>query len=113
MKNLIAQADTGVDIGREFWLRTGIGIGSGPQSLGEIISAVLPNVLVIAGIILLFLLILGGLGFIVNAGKENPEGIAKAQRTIMMALIGFIIIFASYWVIQIVETITGLSILGN
>ena len=80
-------------------------------TLGDIISNVLPNIYMLAGVILFFLLVGGGLMFIVSTGQENPEGASKGTQAITAALIGFLIIFASYWIIQIIEYVTGVGIL--
>lgn len=103
------------NIGEEFWLRDNQGIANQPafSSIGSFISTVLPNVYVIAGLILLFLLIGGGLAFIIGAGQNNPERTAGGQKAISAALIGFLIIFASYWIIQLISFITGLDILSG
>ena len=104
-----------VNIGKEFWLKPGQGIEGAPGfgTLGEFLSAILPNVFIIAGIILLFLLIGGGFLVIVSAGQDNPEGAAKGKKAITSALIGFLLIFTSYWLIQIIEIITGINILSG
>lgn len=102
-----------VEIGKEFWLKPSVGaqdVYSGLTSLGELISAILPNVYVIASLILFFLLFLGGFGFLINAGKD-PEEMNKASKSITIAILGFLIIFASYWIIQIIEILTGINIL--
>lgn len=103
-----------VNIGDEFWLKatpgTGIAHNSAYQSLGGFISAVLPNVYVIAGIILFILLLGGGIMIIASAGKGESDSTKKGSQAITAALIGFLIIFASYWIIQIVEVITGIDI---
>ena len=101
-----------ISIGDEFLLRPGRSV-SDIGSLGNLISTILPNVYVVAGVILLFLLIGGGLTIIINSGKNNPENVAKGQKAVTAAIIGFLIIFASYWLIQIVEHITGLDIFGT
>ena len=103
-------------IGDEFWVRPEQGIGEettiGFHSIGEIISNLLQNVYVLAGILLFILLIVGGLSFIMGAGEDNPEKAKKGKQTITAALIGFAIIFCSYWIIKIIEIITGVSILN-
>lgn len=96
-----------VDIGTTFDSPFGQGKG-----LGDLVSVVLSNVLVIAGIVLLFFFIFGGISMIAGAGQDNPEKAAKGKQAATAALIGFIIIFAAYWIIKIVETITGLKILS-
>ena len=103
----------GFKIGDEFWLKPNQSIGSKTvfQTLNSFVSAVLPNIYIIAGIILFIYLLIGGIGFIKSAGQENTEGLKKAQQTITTALVGFLIIFASYWIIQLIEIVTGLNIL--
>ncbi len=95
-----------VNIGSEFGSPFGQNYG-----FGDLVSIILSNALVVAGIILLFLLIFGGISMIIGAGQDNPEQAAKGKQATTSAVIGFIIIFAAYWIIQIIETITGLNIL--
>jgi len=77
-------------------------------TLGEIISALLPYIFAIAGIILFAFLIMGGFELLTSGG--NPESVKKAQARITSALIGFLIIFLAYWITQILEVIFGISI---
>lgn len=81
-----------------------------PPTLGYFISKILPNVYIAAGLILLFLLIGGGLMVIVGAGQESPERAGQGKKAITAAIAGFFIIFASYWIIQIIEEVTGIEI---
>lgn len=83
------------------------------ENLGDLISVLIPNVLVLAGVILLFLLIFGGFSFIINAGKGDSQGAGKGKQMVTWTIIGFILIFAAYWIIQIIEYITGIPILGE
>ena len=77
--------------------------------LGDIISAFLPYIYVIAGLILFGLLVIGGFGLLTSAG--NPDSVKKAQSKIVSALTGFVIIFISYWLAQILEIIFKIQIL--
>lgn len=78
-------------------------------TVSDIISAILPYIYVLAGLILLLMLISGGLGLMTSAG--NPDKTKAAQGKITGALIGFIIIFVSYFVARIVETVFGIKFL--
>ena len=78
-------------------------------SVYDLISQILPNAYIIAGLILFFYLIGGGFILIANAG--NPEATKNGQKIITNAIIGFIILFCSYWLIQIIEIITAIPIL--
>ena len=100
------------NIGDEFWLKHNKAITGVPayQSFGGFISAVLPNVYVIAGVILFVLLLAGGIMVISSAGKGESDSTKKGSQAITAALLGFLIIFLSYWIIQIVEVITNIEI---
>ena len=80
----------------------------GPTNIGAIINLALPYLFVIAGLILLFMLILGGIGMML--GANNEAGLKKAQGQISNALLGFLMLFISYWLVQIVEAILGITI---
>lgn len=101
-----------INIGEAFKIGGDKGIGepgSGYATLGGFISSVLPNVYILAGIILLFLLLFGGLTIII--GGDNPEAQDKGKQALTAALIGFLLIFASFWIIQIIQVLTGINIL--
>jgi uncharacterized membrane protein len=80
------------------------------SDLGSLISALLPYLFVIAGLILFFVII--GAGFTMFASAGNPDKTKKAQQQLTSGLVGFFIIFAAYWIIQLLELIFGFNILG-
>ena len=96
-----------IDIGKAIGLKDKPGF----SSLGEIVSSLLKNVYVVSGLIIVFLLIFGGVAFILQAGSNNPEQASKSKNAITAAILGFLVIFASYWIIQIIEQILGINIL--
>jgi len=77
-------------------------------TLGKVISALLPYIFAISGLILFVLLIIGGFELLTSGG--NPETVKKAQGRITSALVGFLIIFLAYWLTQILEVIFGIQI---
>lgn len=77
---------------------------------GFYISMLLPNIFVFAAIILLAYLVFGGFLMVVSASVEETQ---KGQQAITNAIIGFIVIFTSYWIVQIIQVITGAPVLGN
>ena len=103
------------NIGEQLWLKENQGIaGKGAyQSLGGFISAILPNIYVVAGIIAFVLVLVAGLMFIINAGKGQSEQAKKWQGTLTASIAGLLIIFLSYWIIQIIEALTGIKILNR
>lgn len=75
---------------------------------GAVVSRVLRYALPIAGMILFFMLLWGGFEILVgSAGKKSLD--AGKQR-ITAAFVGFILLFVSYWIMQILEIIFGISI---
>jgi len=82
-------------------------------TVGQLVSTLLPNIYILAGLLLFFLLIGGGIGMIAGSRGGDPEKTGKGRQGVTAALIGFLIIFCSYWIIQIIEVITGVEILGQ
>jgi hypothetical protein len=78
------------------------------SSLGSIINALMPYIFAITGIILLFMIIFSGYSLLTSAG--NPEGIEKGKKRLTAALTGFIIIFAAFWIWQLVSLFLGRGI---
>ena len=77
-------------------------------NVGSIISLILPYLFVIAGLMLLFYLLYGGF-HMMTAGNDE-KGLAEAKGKITNALIGFLLIFVSYWLVKILGYILGISI---
>lgn len=99
----------GVDIGRKFLGESGF--LRNLTDVGKFVSIIVSNAMVIAGVILLFFMVFGGISMIAGAGNQNPEQVAKGRQAITSALIGFIIVFAAYWIVQLIEVLTGVQIL--
>jgi len=119
MNKLIAQSTTtGIDFNK---IQQGLGDkfnsnfplsntpGSSLGTVSKLINIVIPYLFVAAGLVLLFTLISSGLKMMTSSGDE--KGLGEAKQRITNALIGFILLFASYWIVQIAEVILGISIL--
>jgi len=78
--------------------------------IGSLITELLKYIFVLAGLTLFILLIIGGFGLMTSGG--SPEKMKAAQGKITSAVIGFIIIFISYWLMRILEIVFGITILG-
>jgi hypothetical protein len=80
------------------------------KSPGTIIStAVNRFVFPIAGIILFIMLIWGGVAIITASTTGQQNKIDMGKKRITAALIGFLILFASYWILQLVESVLGIG----
>lgn len=76
---------------------------------GGIISRALLFAFPIAGIILFLMIVWGG--FEMVTGATNAKSMDAGKQRITAAVIGFGLLFVSYWLMQIVELVFGLSIL--
>lgn len=82
----------------------------GLSSYGVLVNFLTQNAFMIAGVICLFLLISGGFQFIVAAG--DTKKLEKSRGIIAGALIGLILVVASFWIIEIIGVVTGTSLLN-
>lgn len=64
------------------------------------ILAALPYLFAIAGIILLFMIISSG--FQMMTSKGDPKVMQTVQGKLTTSVIGIVIIFASFWIVQLI-----------
>lgn len=102
-----------VNIGKNIIDNQGDSVGDNYNSVAPLISSLLKYSLMIAGIILLGLIIFGGFSMIASAGSGDSKKAEQSKKTITSAVIGFLVVFCSYFIIQIIELLTGLNILNN
>lgn len=76
-------------------------------SIGNIVSELLKYLFPFAGLLLLLYLLFGGFSLMTSGG--DPKAVQSAKGKITNALIGFIIVFAAYWIVQIIGTILGIE----
>ncbi len=84
----------------------------GPQNfafanatIGTIIGQSLSYIFGFAGIGLLLMIIASGFTLMTSAG--DPKKMEKGKATLTNAIIGFLIIFAAFWIVQIAGIIFG------
>lgn len=104
MKTYLAQ----VEIGKEFKAPF-----SETKDVGGFVSIILANAQILAGVLLLIFIIAAGYAIIFGAGQDDPQKAAAGKKAATAALVGFLIIFGAYWIIQLIEVLTGVSILGQ
>jgi hypothetical protein len=96
-----------VDISTEY------GVAATFPTLGSFFTVVLNNVYYIAGILILFFLIFGGVTIIMGAGSGNSEKLEKGGKAVAMAVVGFAVVVFGWFIVKIVEVITGVDILNS
>ena len=80
--------------------------------IGDLVSIFLSNAVFFAGFLISLVIIIAGIGMIRGAGSGNPEQMERGKKAITAGIIGFVIIFSAYWIIQLVEAMTGIEILN-
>lgn len=76
-------------------------------SLGGLVGSVITAIFVIAVIIALAFLIFGGIKWILSGGDK--AGVEGARNMIVASIVGLIIVFLSYFVLNLVLSLFGLS----
>lgn len=71
------------------------------ENLASLVNKSLTFVFAIAGILLLLYLIWGGFDYLTSMG--DPKKVEAANHKLTSAIIGIIIIFLSYWVMQLAQ----------
>lgn len=108
-----ADTDPGVTKGMLDNFNTAIFDGAAPNvaltTPRGILGRLLPYLFTIAGLVLFVMIIWGG--FEMLTGAANPKSQEAGKQRITAAVIGFLLLFSSYWIAQIVEAIFGVSIL--
>lgn len=98
-------------------LKIGTGIGGGQGSAlafnlstpGGIISRLLDFAFPIAGMILFVMLAWGGFEMVYGASNTS-KAVEAGKNRITTAIIGFILLFASYWIVQLLEVVFGIKV---
>jgi hypothetical protein len=100
---LLAQ---GVDLSEQMQLKGGDTVASTYETPADIVNLIVSNLFVVAGIVIFGLIIGAGYSFLQNSGKGKEE----ARNLATGAIVGFIIMFSAYWIVQIIELVTGADI---
>jgi len=98
-----------VDIGTKFFGTNG---GAKLQSLtnvADLVSLFVKIAFVLAGLIILFYFLMGGIGMISSAGKDDPKQLEQAKQTLTTAVLGFVIVFLAYWIVKLILQVLGIQ----
>ena len=87
--------------------------GKNFYSVSTLLNVLLPNLMTIAGIIAFIGVIFAGFKFIRAAGKGESQQVSKGKETITAAVAGLLLIVTAYWIVQIIELLTGVKIFKN
>ncbi len=87
---------------------------SGSQKVSDVYDTpatmanlIVRNLFVISGVVMLVMIIYAGFQYI----SDTEKGADKAKSIATAVGIGFIMMFAAYWIVQIIKVVTGADIL--
>lgn len=79
--------------------------------VGQLISAVVGTLLIVAALLAFLYLILGGIKWITSGGDK--AGMEEARNKITHAIVGLIIVGAAWAIMTLVQNFLGVSIIGG
>ncbi len=79
------------------------------NSAAGIFNALIPYIFALAGLLLFLYLIYGA--FTILSAMGEAAKVASGSKIITRALIGFAILFVSYWIMELLEMVLGLNVI--
>jgi hypothetical protein len=80
----------------------------GDLTIGGIVSGFIRLILVVAALVFFFILVIGGIRWIASGGDKAQTETARNQIT--AALVGLVIVFAAWAIVQLINTFFGVDI---
>jgi hypothetical protein len=80
-------------------------------TVAGIVSGAISLVMLVVALVFFFMLILGGLKWVMSEGDE--KNVTNARNQITNALIGLAIVFAAWAIVKLIETIFGITIISG
>lgn len=72
----------------------------------DLVNVLVQNIMILGGIILFLMVIVAAFKYFQDSSKAKEE----SMKILKTALIGFILMFSAYWIVQIIKVITGTDI---
>jgi ABC-type Na+ efflux pump permease subunit len=96
----------GLNLGDCLQLSNGVPVSSVYDTPAFLVNLIVRNVFVIGGIIIFLLIFYAGFKFI----QDTTKGKEEAQKILTAAIVGAITMFSAYWILQIVQVLTGVNV---
>jgi len=100
-------ADVEIDLSEYLTLSDGQRVSEVFDTPASMVNLLVRVIFVGVGIILFGMIVISGLAMVAGGTSESKD---KAKTTMTSALIGFLVIFSAYWIIQIIQVFTGADI---
>lgn len=86
------------------------GLNIDPQmTIGDILSKLIPYLYVFGGLVLFIMIVWGGFEMLTGAADTKAQ--EAGQQRITAAAIGFVLLFISYWLVQVLQVIFKFRVL--
>lgn len=105
--NGVGTQDVNINLSEKLVLDDGRTVQDAYSTPSDMVNLIVRVVFIASGIILFALVV--GAGFTLISGG-NGQNLDKAKTTLTGAIAGFIIMFAAYWIMQILSMVTGANI---
>lgn len=101
--SLIAQS---IDLGSTLTLGDGTPVKDVYKTPADLVNLIVPNLFVMGGIVVFGMIMLAGYKYISGGTKGATEALGIFKN----AVIGFVLMFSAYWIVQILKLMTGADI---
>lgn len=81
------------------------------SNIGQLVSALVGTLLILAALMAFLYLILGGISWITSGGDK--AGMETARNKITHAIVGLIIVGAAWAIMTLVQSFLGITIIGG
>ncbi len=102
-----SSGDPGVDLTNYLVLKNGDKVSEVFKTPASMVNLLVSNIFVVAGGFIFILVIIAGFKFL----SSEAKGMDEAKTLLTNAGVGFAILFGAYWIVQIVQILTGVQIL--
>jgi len=78
---------------------------------GSLVSILIPNAIIIAGLIFLGIILFSGFKLVIGAGhQQSAQDAAKAKAALTWGVVGFLIVVMGYFILQIIGAMLGINL---
>lgn len=104
--DLVQMESVSIPLSNKLILKDGTPVKNVFDSTDDMLNLLVKVLFVGAGLVLFLMIISAGFAMIAGDSKDKD----KAKSTMTTAAIGFIVMFAAYWIMQIIEILIGTNL---
>ena len=101
-----AAGDKGIDLGNCLRLSNDEAVSAVYSEPAFLVNLIVRNMFVVGGVVLFLLIFYAGFKYV----SQGKKGMEEAKNIFKSILIGTVLLFCAYWIVQIVQLLTGVDI---